>query len=743
MKRNYHWEIFLVTISTMVMISLYFLVVPFLEFVELKAWDLHFKQRGVIQPSGKVAFVTIDEESVNREGRWPWPRRNIALLFKTVQEYGARVIGLDMGFFEEDLKLRQYAILDIKTKLQSDPSFAAGLISERLDALAKNEDDDVIMSTTLKQSSIPIVLGNFFYFDKDAFYPPSPPPEVLDKAKFSAVRIIQNPPVGYLNDAVGMEANIPIIEQVAPYMGSFNVFADPDGTVRWMPLVIRYENRLFPSLALETLKAGFPENPVIVSMDHQGIQRINFGAVSIPTNNRGDILVNHYGSGYLFPHFSAVQIMRHEAPADCLKDRIIIIGITTEGLHDMRPTPFFPSFPGVELHCAVIENILNQQFLNRSDRIAPLFDIVAIISVSVIFLLFSFVWQGILPMTVVMTILTGSYIGITHLAFLSFGTWLNHVYPVCNLLLCYTGISARRFLREEREKHTIRQTFGLYVHRSVVEEMLEHPERLRLGGEKKELSVLFSDIRGFTSLSEKIPPEELVSQLNEYLTRMTYMVFEQHGTLDKYIGDAIMAIFGAPLVQEDHALRACCTALDMIKTLDDLQNSWRKQGKPILNIGIGINSGWMIVGNMGSERRFDYTVLGDNVNLASRLEGLTKMYGVSIIVSGTTWELVKHQLVGRELDVVRVKGKQNPVPIYQIMGRNSDLAIFDEPLEIYRKGMKDFRNRNWSYAQTLFKHVEDWWPSDPPSCLYQQRCRDLLANPPEEEWSFVTILDHK
>ena len=274
--------------------------------------------------------------------------------------------------------------------------------------------------------------------------------------------------------------------------------------------------------------------------------------------------------------------MRHEAPADCLKDRIIIIGITTEGLHDMRPTPFFPAFPGVELHCAVIENILNQQFLNRSDRIAPLFDMVAIISTGIVFLLFSFIWQGILPMTAVMTILTGSYIGITHLAFLSFGTWLNHVYPVCNLLLCYTGISARRFLREEREKHMIRQTFGLYVHRSVVEEMLEHPERLRLGGEKKELSVLFSDIRGFTSLSEKIPPEELVPQLNEYLTRMTHVVFEQHGTLDKYIGDAIMAIFGAPLMQEDHPYRACCTALDMIKNLEELQNSWRKQGKPIL-----------------------------------------------------------------------------------------------------------------------------------------------------------------
>ena len=636
-----------------------------------------------------------------------------------------------MGFFEADLKLRQRAILDVINKLQSDSSSVAGSIIDRLDTLVQNEDEDLILSSAIKQLSVPIVLGNYFYFDKNTFIPPSPSPEFLDKAKLSAVRVIQNPPVGYLNEAVGIEVNIPIIEQVAPYVGSFNLFADPDGTVRWMPLVIRYENRLFPSLVLETLVAGFPENPLIISMDHQGIQRIHFGAVSIPTNNRGEILVNHYGSAYLFPHFSAVQIMRHEAPADCLKDRIVFIGITTEGLHDMRPTPFYPAFPGVELHCTVMENILNQQFLNRSDRFAPFFDMVAIISTGIIFLLLSFIWRGILPMTAVMALLAGSYIVITHLVFLYLGTWLNHVYPVSNLVLSYTGISAHRFMREEREKRMIRRTFGYYVHGSVVEEMLQHPERLHLGGEKKELTVLFSDIRGFTSLSEQIPPEKLVPQLNEYLTHMTHVVFERHGTLDKYIGDGMMAIYGAPLDQEDHPCRACYTALDMIKTLEELQNSWRKQGKPILQVGIGINSGWMIVGNMGSEHRFDYTVLGDNVNLASRLEGLTKTYGVSIIASETTWESVKHQFIGRELDVVRVKGKQKPVSIYQIMGSITDLSIDNKPLETYRLGMECYKNQKWSEARELFKLVEDWWPGDPPSCIYQQRCKELLENPLE------------
>lgn len=743
LRSIFSWEVLFVASVTLIMVCFYFLVVPFFELVELKAWDLHFMQRGQVDISGKVVFVTIDEESVNREGRWPWPRRKMAELLEAVDRHGARVIGLDMGFFEPDLKLRQQAVLDIRDRLREEsPSSASRGILSQLEAIAEKEDDDLILSTTLKQLSIPLVLGHFFYFDKDAFHPAPPPAAVLDKAQCQIVRTLARPQPGKVNEAVGLEYNIPIIEDAARYMGSFNVIPDPDGNVRWMPLVIRYEERLFPSLALQILAAASPEDPMLITVDDQGIRDVRLGATSIPTNNKGEILVNYYGPAYSFPHFSATAILRNEAPSDCLKDRIVVVGNTTVGLFDMRPTPFSPIFPGVELHCTVMENILNRHFLQRSDRLSPIFDMLALLTLALIFIIIQSFIRGTLLAGAV-SLLLGGYILLTHSLFFRPGMWLNHIYPTIDLGIAYLGTSVYRYLREEQEKRMIRQTFSLYVHRSVVEEMLAHPERLRLGGEKRELSVLFSDIRGFTTLSEKLPPEELVPQLNEYLTRMTQIVFDNHGTLDKYIGDAIMAIFGAPLPQEDHPYRACATALDMIKVLRALHTEWQEQGRPLLQIGIGINTGLMMVGNMGSERRFDYTVLGDNVNLASRLEGLTKMYGVSIVVNETTWDVARDRLIGRELDVVRVKGKNKPVSIFQVMDFQDQYARYSEPLDVYREAMLVFRNGDWEKALELFEGIETWWPKDAPSLLYRNRCKGLLEHHPGDDWSYITTLDHK
>lgn len=751
-KSGHTWEVVFVLATSLVMFCLSILAIPFFEIIEMKAWDLHFRERGSLHlPSDSVCFVTIDEESVQRDGRWPWPRRQMARLLKTVQDHGAKVIGLDMGFFEPDLRLGQKAILSACDRFKNDPSFQ-NVIPE-LESFAQREDDDRILTDTIKHLSIPLVLGHFFYVEDEyaekgsaqkgnSYRPPEPPKEVLQKA-FPRVLTYrgQVPAWGRLKEADSLQPNTPQVEESSRYVGCYNVISDQDGSVRRMPLVLRYDGRIFPTLALQMLDAAYPDRHLTIKVDSEGVEEIRFGNTLIPTNKKGQMLLNFYGPGGTFPHFSASKLLHDELPKDCLKDRLVVIGNTTMGLFDMRPTPVSEMFPGVEVHCVVLENILHHQFLKRPQYYI-LFDFAAIFALALIFLLLQARLKGVVLSGAVLALL-GGYVWFTHYMFLGPGIWVSHVYPILGLVVSYIGTAAHRYMKEEREKRQIRQTFSLYVPRSVVEEMLAHPERLRLGGEKKELSVFFSDIRGFTTLSEKLPAEELVPQLNEYLTRMTQIVFDHQGTLDKYIGDAIMAIFGAPLTQEDHSYRACSTALDMEKTLKALQAEWQAQGKPILKIGIGINTGLMMVGNMGSEGRFDYTVLGDNVNLASRLEGLTKKYGVTIVLSESTWEAAGGRFVGRELDIVRVKGKQNPVAIFELMARAEESESYREPIEVYSKALHEFRLRNWQSSLELFKKVENWWPADAPSLLYQNRCLELLEKDPGPDWSFVTVLDSK
>ncbi len=737
------WETSFVFFLTCLVVILYFFSVPLLEYVELKCWDLHFKWRGPLKPAGPVAFIGIDEQSVNREGRWPWPRRTMARLLQAADRSGALVIGLDFGFFEPDLRLRQKAILDLRAELQGkDDGRVAGDLLKRLDAMAAREDDDQILAEAVQALSAPLVLGQFFYGMESAFVPPPPPPEILDKAVCRVVLSKGETPKGKLLEQAGLEHNIPIIAKAAPYVGSFNVLPDPDGSVRWMPLILRYEGRIYPSLALQMLSAALPDLTPVIKLDENGVEGIKLGPVDIPVNTNGEILVNFYGPGYTFQHYSATALMNGELPADCLKDKLVVIGITTMGLHDLRPTAFDPIFPGVELHCTVMENILQQQFVRKSDRTSLLYDLGAIVALALLFLIAQWHLRGML-LACVTAALAAVYVAITHYLFLHDGLWLNNVYPGLNLVFAYVGTTMHRYVSEEREKRKVRQTFGLYVPPAVVEEMLADPEKLRLGGERKELSILFSDIRGFTTLSEKIPPEELVPQLNSYLTRMTEVVFNHQGTLDKYIGDAIMAIFGAPLPQDNHPVRACQSALDMKEELLALQAEWRSRKMPVLDIGVGIHTGVVMVGNMGSERRFDYTVIGDNVNLASRLEGLTRKYGVSIIVSGATWDVVKNDFMGRELDLVRVKGKQDAVAIFELLCRRDREEEYAVVLDTYSRALALFRERRWLEALELFSRVESIWPGDHPSMYYQYRCGEYLNEPPPENWDYITTLDSK
>ncbi|HQC10828.1 MAG TPA: adenylate/guanylate cyclase domain-containing protein, partial [Smithellaceae bacterium] len=340
-------------------------------------------------------------------------------------------------------------------------------------------------------------------------------------------------------------------------------------------------------------------------------------------------------------------------------------------------------------------------------------------------------------------LMIAAFVVINFFVFFSFNTWLNLVYPLITMATIYLGITIYHYFKEEREKKKIRGAFQYYLTSSVINEMLKDPGKLKLGGDKKDLTVLFSDIRGFTTISEKMTPEELVALLNEYLTTMTNQVFHYDGLLDKYMGDAIMAVFGAPLDQPDHAERACRTALAMMKELRKLQDKWKAEGRPVFDIGVGLNSGDMVVGNMGSEMRFDYTVMGDMVNLGSRLEGTNKEYGTNIIISEFTYEKVKDAMCCRELDGVRVKGKLKPVKIYELLGEKKDEAAFRDLLEGFGKGLALYREAKWDEAIAAFQSVLAARPNDTPSKVYVERCKNLKENPPAEPWDGVFVMTKK
>jgi len=309
--------------------------------------------------------------------------------------------------------------------------------------------------------------------------------------------------------------------------------------------------------------------------------------------------------------------------------------------------------------------------------------------------------------------------------------------------MIYLGITVYRYITEEREKKKIRGAFQYYLTASVINEMLKDPSKLKLGGDKKDLTVLFSDIRGFTTISEKLTPEALVHLLNEYLTEMTNLVFKYDGLLDKYMGDAIMAVFGAPLDQPDHAVRACRTALDMMEELKKLQKKWADEGRPVFDIGIGINSGDMVVGNMGSDMRFDYTVMGDSVNLGSRLEGINKEYGTNIVISEYTYAAIRDALLCRELDSVRVKGKKLPVKIYELLGEKKDSANWEKYVSLFEKGLSKYKQGLWDEAIAAFRKVIEVRQDDAPAKLYIDRCEELKKNPPEGPWDGVFTMTRK
>ncbi|HEX7534882.1 MAG TPA: adenylate/guanylate cyclase domain-containing protein, partial [Syntrophales bacterium] len=472
-----------------------------------------------------------------------------------------------------------------------------------------------------------------------------------------------------------------------------------------------------------------------------GIEGIKIGDINIPTDEKGRMLVNYLGPGKTFPHYSISDIIKGRLSPDTFKDKIVIVGATAIGIYDLRLTPYSSVFPGVEIHATAIDNILHGNFLHRSSG-TSLLDVCVIVFCGLLIGIVVPRVKAVQGMILALLIVT-VFVVVNAFIFSRYNLWLNVVYPALTMIIIYLGITVYRYITEEREKKKIRGAFQYYLTASVINEMLKDPSKLKLGGDKKDLTVLFSDIRGFTTISEKLTPEDLVRLLNEYLTEMTNLVFKYDGLLDKYMGDAIMAVFGAPLDQPDHAVRACRTALDMMEELRKLQKKWADEGRPVFDIGVGINSGDMVVGNMGSDMRFDYTVMGDMVNLGSRLEGINKEYGTNIVISEYTYAAVKDALFCRELDSVRVKGKKLPVKIYELLGEKKDAEKWERAVSLFEEGLLKYKLGLWDEAIAAFRKVIEVKQDDAPAKLYIGRCEELKKNPPEGPWAGVFTMTRK
>jgi len=733
-------------IITSLILVLYFIKPVFTEILESKTLDLRFLYRGPVSTTGTVVLAKIDEKSLDTIGKWPWPRTTFAGLIEKLDQAGASVMVLDVGFFEPDEGAAFEVLRDLGMELASKDLLSPEIMIV-LEKRAEVLGPDFQFAEAIQKAKTKVVLGYFFHptaagithLEKGAVQ------EKLKLIKSSAYRMIR-----YRSEEAKSvplitmympEANVPVLSEATRLSGYFNIFPDPDGVIRWMPLVLRCERYLFPSLSVRALEAYQGGGMSRLTLSSYGVESLRVGETEIPTDEAGRMMIPYPGPQGAFAAFSVSDILEDKVPREELENKIVVVGATAVGLYDLRVTPFSSTMPGLEIHAAVMDGILSNRFLVRPEWLS-LFDIVLIVFVGVgLGTLLSRVravggalWSG--------AFLVG-YSVFAQFMFSSRGVWISVVYPCLNLVLIYSSVTVVRYLREERERQKVKHAFNHYLSASVVNDILRDPEKLKLGGDKQTLTVLFSDIRGFTSISERLTPEELVRLLNRYLTLMTNIVFKYEGTLDKYMGDAIMAIWGAPLWQNDHASRACDAAVDMIRTLSRLQPILDEMQIPQFRIGIGINTGDMVVGNMGSDERFDYTVMGDAVNLGSRLEGTNKEYGTSIIISESTYQNVKDRFLCRDLDCIRVKGKMEPITIYELMGRLQETSAERDLAERFHVALSLYKARNFKEALVKFEDIMQISAQDGPSKLYLERCRQYLLQPPPGDWDGVFTMTRK
>ncbi len=718
--------------------------------------NLKFRLRGSRPVQNKVVIVEIDSNSIAQVGRWPWHRDWMAALIDRTFESGAKVVGLDIVFSEPDTRVS--------------PELAELLRQRNLDKMIPQFETDFQLEAAIAKYRDRLILGwSTEYLCQPAYATPAEcpitDPEVIgyypkafEKFRYS----VFNAPAGFdqskspLLSIPDFIANLDMYNAVAKHAGYFNTFPDPDGYIRRTNLVMTANGIPYPALGLEMARVVLNEDLEITLDKNQRVESIGFAKSQrkLPVSPLGVMEINFRGEGFTFPYVSAIDLLQDKAEvavsrdrkvasepkANILKDAVVLIGVSAQGLHDMRAFPFDSNVPGVEGHATILDNILAGDALHAGNGMANS-RVWLFLLMTAGALLFAYATQkleSIPALLLFITVIGGFTLVDLKLLFANNVHW-DTSFLYIELFVIFIFTLAVKYVLEERNKKFIRGAFSKYVAPTIVDSILKDPTKLSVGGEKRELTILFSDIRGFTSFSETMDAKALAKFLNDYLGIMTDIVFEHHGTLDKYIGDAVMAFWGAPLDQPMHAANACNAAVAMQKALSEHRERFKAQYGVTVNIGVGLNTGAVNVGNMGSERIFEYTVIGDHVNLASRLEGLTKAYGAGIVTTRFTLDSIKQ--VGevmpphRVLDFVKVKGKKNAVELIHVLEADypaQAIKTFEEARQLYTKQQWDQAIEAFAEANRLTQ--EALKKDDGTALMYVDRCKEFKQTPPNSDW---------
>ena len=748
----------------------------FLQRLEFDSLDTRFRYRPIKETpvDPRIAIVDIDQRSQEVLGKWPFSRTHFAKMLDVLREDGAKVVAFDITFDKPDqtVELMRKIWGDLEARKKNGEPIDAKYETWLHELVAEN-DADAQFAKSIDRFG-PVVLGSFFLKKEELTGIDN---ATLDQYAdlidwYSITKTAMNPATGkqdfvelvrkYDQEENLFSATVANIPSLAnpnnpdkASIGFFNISSDPDGVLRRTLLVLPFGRskdvndwQMFGSLEVQAVRLylGLPTTQLSVDFNQIGVASINFGdELKIKPDYTGHMQINYRGPRGSYSYKSIADVVTRNFRPGIFKGKIVLVGASATGIGDQRSTPYGGiDYPGVEVHANVIDNILHQNFLVRGAQQA-LWDVLTILILGIplgVWMALAqprWMWFGAALLIPLVAVDYGAF---------RRGWWLNFTVPAMTLVGNVVLVSLYRVVFEEKEKRKVRAEFGNYLSPEVIRRLLVDP---RLVDPKKtDITVMFSDIRGFTTISEKLDAQELALFLNQYLSDMTSIVFKNNGTLDKYIGDAVMAFWGAPFEEPGHAVKACNAALEMMKRVRELQKVWEAEGKPRLEIGIGLNTGVASVGRMGSSLRRGYTALGDAVNLSSRLEGSNKDYGTHIIVNETTYEGAKDDgFVFRELDLIRVKGKLQPVTIYQLMGHRTDLVADGRAedvhlqVEHFARARELFRNRKWDAAQRAFQDFLDRWPDDGPSRVYWKRCQEYLFDEPSANWDGVFVMTHK